>query len=422
LTAEMERELMGEISGLIRNGAKSFSGVVRWNDRGLITDVEPVPDLPPGAPVIMAGKFNAHSHPEQSIYTTLVNKEWDLGTWCRHTIYRYSTDMTPHRVRLACLHAFSEMLLCGTTSVMVSYYLHGCAGNALDREVIAAARDVGIRLIFGRINYDLLDRTAYPEKLESQKFYYETSEEAEKNLRSLMSLEDDDVMVCPALHSFHASSPAAIVRGIRLGAELHRPVQLHLSEDRGDVERCLKEHGCRPVEYLDQLFRSGKIPSLADVILSDCCWLDAHETALIAGHGMRVVINPRMNARVRTGFPDVPALTAAGIPLWCGTDGEASNDSLDVEDEKIFLKKRLAGAVPDSVIDSFGCRKFAFGAGWIGRLGTGAWADLRVYRGGKLADIYVGGRQTVCGGKLSRLDKEQDIENPLRAEIAAMTA
>lgn len=413
---------MGEITGLITNGTAAFPGVIRWNSRGLITDIEPLAALPKDAPAVMAGKFNAHSHPEQSIYTGLVDKNWDLGTWCRHTIYRYSTAMTPRRVRLACLHAFAGMLLCGTASVMVSYYLHGRAGNRLDREVIAAARSVGIRLVFGRMYYDLTDPLASPAKLESQRFYYESPDEAEQNLRSLMSLEDDSTMICPALHSFHASSPEAIIRGIRLGAELNRPVQLHLSEDRGDVERCLKEHGCRPVEYLVQLQNSGEIPPLSGVILSDCCWLNDRERALIAENGMRVVLNPRMNARVKTGFPDVAALTAAGIPLWCGTDGEASNDSLDVEDERTFLKKRLAGTVPDSVIDSFGCQKFAFGAGWIGRLGTGAWADLRVYRRGRLSDVYVGGRLTVRDGKLVHLDRERDIEIPLKAEAAAMTA
>ena len=52
----------------------------------------------------------------------------------------------------------------------------------------------------------------------------------------------------------------------------------------------------------------------------------------------------------------------------------------------------------------------------------GAWADLRVIRGGKVESVYVGGTQTVKDGRLLGLDIETDIEAPLRAEVAAMTA
>ncbi|MGI6075940.1 MAG: amidohydrolase family protein [Pyramidobacter sp.] len=413
---------MGEITGLLQNGEKALPTVIRWNDRGIITAVERSSATARNAPTLRAGKFNAHSHPEQSIYTDLVDKSWDLGTWCRNTIYKYSTAMTPRRVRLACRRAFSRMLLNGTTAVMVSYYLHGRSGNNLDREVIAAARDVGVRLIFGRMNYDMVDKSAYEAKQLSQKFYFETPDEAEANLRRLMDEEDDGVMVCPALHSFHASTPEAMIRAITLGAELDRPVQLHLSEDRGDVELSMKQHGCRPVEYLDALRRDGKIPSLSGVILSDCCWLDDNERRLIAENAMRVVINPRMNDRVKTGFPDVAALLDAKIELWCGTDGEASNDSLDVDDERTFLKKRLAGTVPPSAIDGIGRQSFDFGGHAMGPLEPGAWADFSVVEDGKLVDLYVGGRPVVSGGALTKLDVERDIELPLKAEIAAMTS
>jgi hypothetical protein len=36
--------------------------------------------------------------------------------------------------------------------------------------------------------------------------------------------------------------------------------------------------------------------------------------------------------------------------------------------------------------------------------------------------VYVGGRLTVRDGKLVHLDRERDIEIPLKAEAAAMTA
>ena len=237
-----------------------------------------------------------------------------------------------------------------------------------------------------------------------------------------MSLEDETLMVCPALHSMHASTEAAIACGIALGWELRRPVQFHLSEDRGDVDLSLKLHGCRPVVFLQRLLDEGRVPSLSHVILSDCCWLDDEERRLVARNGMKVVLNARMNARVKTGFPDVPALLASGIPLWCGTDGEASNDDLNVQGEREFLKARYRGAIEPKTIEGFGRQRFDFGAGYIGALGVGGWADLRVGENGAVRDVYVGGRKTIENGRLLGLDVERDVERPLREEVAAMTA
>lgn len=411
------------LRGWIDNGHERFYGEIVISADGVIAGVRrlnaPSSFDPRTDALIRAGQFNAHSHPEQSIYAGLTDKTWDLGTWCRNTIYKYSTAMTPRRVRLACRRAFARMTLLGVTSVMVSFYLHG--GGENDREVIAAARDVGIRLIFGRMNYDIVNADAYAAKKASQMAYYETIPQAEANLRALMAEEDETVTVCPALHSFHASTAACIEHGIRLGWELKRPVQLHLSEDRGDVELCLREHGCRPVVYLQRLLDEGSVPSLAHVVLSDCCWLDDEERAIIARTGMRVVLNPRMNDRVKTGFPDVPALYRAGIPIWLGTDGEASNDSLNPDDERAFLKLRCPD-LPADAVDTFGTGAFACGRAFVGPLEAGAWADLRVTRNGRVESVYMGGRPIVSDGNLTLLDAEADIEAPLNDEIAAMTA
>jgi len=413
------------LTGWVDDGRSVFYRMIAWNEAGKIVKNEPLPPRAPFDPscdaVIACGLFNAHSHPEQSIYTDIVDPAWDLGTWCRNTIYKYSVAMTPQRVYLACCRAFARMMLFGTTSVMVSYYLHGNRGNKLDREVLRAARNVGIRLIFGRMNYDIINEDAYEGKKASQRSYYETIPEAEKNLRELMSEEDAAVMICPALHSFHASTAACIEHGIKLGFELKRPVQLHLSEDQGDVDICVKEHGCRPLVYLQRLLDEGRVPSLEHLIVSDCCWLDDEERAVIAKNKIRVVLDARMNSHVKTGFPDVAALVASGASLWCGTDGEASNDDLNVANEREFIKKQCPNVDP-AAIDRFGTQPFEFAGAPFNSLAPGAWADLRVTRAGTVESVYVGGKKTVENGRLLGLDIEKDIEVPLRAQVAAMTA
>jgi cytosine/adenosine deaminase-related metal-dependent hydrolase len=396
---------------------KEFLAAGEWNNL----------DFPSEAKVdyssfrIAPGDFNAHSHPEQSIYVEMVDPTWDLATWCRHTIYRYSVSLTPKLVYLACARAFSRMVSYGITSVMVSFYCHNRRGNELDREVLRAARDVGIRLYFGRMHYDVISQTAYPEKRESQHSYFETIDGAERNYKALQkeveAWNDPRVIVAPSLHSFHANTLDAMIHGINLGYQEGRKVQLHLSEDEGDVRLSEEQFGGRPVDVLYRLYQEGKVASLSHLILSDCIWTSEEEKDLIAQSGMNVVLNPRMNDRVKAGRADLKAFLRRGIPVYVGTDGEASNDDLSIEREIAYLKK-INPAVSYEESKKLGYLPFDFHDFKIGVLEPQAAADFKVLDGEKLVDLYIGGARIVEGGELRTIDVEKDIENPLKLERA----
>ena len=397
---------------------------------GTVLNVEPV--AKPGIRVegkvleydesfrLLPGDLNAHSHPEQSLYVDFVDPAWDLPTWCRNTIYRHSVDMTPGHIYLGCCRAFSRMLLLGVTTAVVSFYCHNRRGNDLDREVIRAARDTGIRLYFGRMHYDLVSKDAYPEKRTSQESYFETGAEYASALEDLLSEFSSDPLaaVAPALHSFHANSLDAIAEGIRLGSKFNRMVQFHLSEDRGDVDLCLRQYGMRPVEVLDRLVLEGHVPALSHVLASDGIWTDGHEKDLVASGGMSLVLNPRMNRRIKAGRANLPAYLERGVPVFLGTDGEASNDDLSVEGERRFLAEDFPG-IDRAVIGDLGRTPFPFPSCPVGCLAAGFGADLKVVGNGTVKDVFVGGRKVVAEGKLTSLDPGKDVEGPLKRLLAA---
>ena len=367
--------------------------------------------------LILPGDVNAHSHPEQSVYAELVDPSWDLATWCRHTIYRHSVEMTPELVYLGCCRAFGRMLLAGVTAVAVSFYCHNRRGNDLDREVIRAARATGIRLFFGRMHYDWVAQDAYPAKKASQESYFETPEAYERALEELIREVQDDplVAVAPALHSFHANTLEGIVRGIRRGALLGLPVQFHLSEDRGDVDLCLRLYGRRPVEVLDDLVRRGEVPGLDHLLVSDGIWVEDSEKDRMAEHQLSLVANPRMNRRVGAGRTDLKGYLDRKIPLFLGTDGEASNDDLSVAHERRFARE----AYPEVPAASLGRRAFPFPGTPVGLAEPGFGADFQVLRDGTVEDVYVAGRRVVHRGRLLSLDLRRDVEAPLRERTAS---
>ncbi len=373
-------------------------------------------DTPPRRPdysfgegfVLGAGEFNAHSHPEQSIYVEIADKSWDLARWCRETIYKYSVEMTAEMIYHGCVRAFGRMLAFGETSVMVSFYCHNKKGNELDLAVIKAAQAVGIRLFFGRMNYDLVNPEAYPEKRVSQLSYYESPEEAEKNFIDLLKYETENVKIAPALHSFHANTLDAVIRGINLGAEYGCKVQFHLSEDEGDVRICLENYGMRPAEVLANLKETGKVSSLDHLLLSDCVWTSRREKELIKEHGMSVVFNGRMNERVKAGTAAVREYMELGVPVYVGTDGEASNDDLSIDNERQWqTEKHKLSKEEEGMLQ----RPFEMSGVRVGELEPGSAADIKVCRDGKPESLFVGGKAVMKDGGLLSKSTVEGSEN-----------
>ena len=361
--------------------------------------------------VLSEGDLNAHSHPEQSIYVEIADKSWDLARWCRETIYKYSVEMTAEMIYHGCVRAFGRMLSYGETSVIVSFYCHNKRGNELDLSVIKAAQDVGIRLFFGRMNYDLVNQQAYPEKRASQLSYYESPEEAEKNFIELLKYETATVKIAPALHSFHANTLDAVIRGINLGAEYGRKVQLHLSEDEGDVKICLENFGMRPVEVLADLKDRGKISSLDHLLLSDCVWTSRREKELIVEHGMSVVFNGRMNERVKAGTAAVREYIELGVPVYIGTDGEASNDDLSIDNERKWqAEKHGLSEAEEKKLQM----PFEMAGTRVGVLEAGSAADIKVCKDGKLDSLFVGGKPVMSDGELFSKKTVSDSETFIR--------
>ncbi len=358
--------------------------------------------------VLSPGDFNAHSHPEQSIYVEIADKSWDLARWCRETIYKYSVEMTAEMIYHGCVRAFGRMLAFGETSVMVSFYCHNKKGNELDLAVIKAAQAVGIRLFFGRMNYDLVNPEAYPEKRASQLSYYESPEEAEKNFIDLLKYGTENVKIAPALHSFHANTLGAVIRGINLGAEYGCKVQFHLSEDEGDVRICLENYGMRPAEVLADLKETGKVSSLDHLLLSDCVWTSRREKELIKEHGMFVVFNGRMNERVKAGTAAVREYMELGVPVYVGTDGEASNDDLSIDNERQWqTEKHKLSKEEEGMLQ----RPFEMSGVRVGELEPGSAADIKVCRDGKPESLFVGGKAVMKDGGLFSKGTVEGSEN-----------
>jgi hypothetical protein len=264
------------------------------------------------------------------------------------------------------------------------------------------------------MNYDMVDETAYEEKKASQNSFFETPKEAEENFK-LLGAENNykTVEIAPSVHSIHASTKEAIVRAINLGNKYDKYIQFHLSEDVGDVELSLKLYGKRPVEFLLSLVEKEEVESLSRVVLSDCVWINDREREIIKEQNMLVVLNPRMNNRIKTGEAELNKFISMGVTPYLGTDGEASNDDLSISGEREFLKKRYNN-IDDEFISTIGTKAFKFKQGYIGEINVNNFCDIKVLKNSQVIDVFVGGKKVLSNGYLTDLDVEKQIEEPLK--------
>ncbi len=82
----------------------------------------------------------------------------------------------------------------------------------------------------------------------------------------------------------------------------------------------------RVVEYLDKIGALSK-----NMLAAHCVWLTKTEVKLLAKSGVKVAHCPVSNMKLASGgVAPLPEMFEAGIPVGLGTDGAASNNSLDM--------------------------------------------------------------------------------------------
>ncbi len=235
-------------------------------------------------------------------------------------------------------------------------------------------------------------------------------------------------------HAIYTVSEKSLRWVAELSSERDLPVQIHLSETEDEVRDCMKAHGVRPAPYLDRI---GLLTPRT--LLAHGVWLDDDELALVGERGATIVTNPVSNLKLAVGgiFPYAKA-RHEGIPVGLGTDGAASNHSLDLfQDVKhlALMQKHAAGdpaAMPAAEAWAVATGGRAPLLGEHGRVAAGEPADFLLVRtdlpeltpGDLTANLVYAASgsvvdTTVVGGQVLMRGREVDGEAEVREGVLA---
>ena len=198
------------------------------------------------------------------------------------------------------------------------------------------------------------------------------------------------------------TSPAEFLTDITARARrTGLPIHTHVAESRAETAQMLERYGKTSADYLKSI---GLFD--ASVLAAHCVHLTPGEIESLVDAQVAMSHNPVSNLKLGNGVAPLPELIIAGARVCLGTDGVASNNTLDLFEE-IKLATILhrgtrqdALAVRASEVLDIATRG---GAEAIG------FADTGVLRVGALADIIAldvntaGGTQFVADALVSHL-------------------
>jgi len=201
----------------------------------------------------LPGLINTHTHAAMTLLRSYAD-DLKLPKWLQEYIWPIEAKLTADDIywgaKLACL----EMIKSGTTSFSDMYW------NAYS--TAPAVEEMGLRAIVSPSFLDLGDE-------EKWKKFLNEGKEAIKKMREL-----NCERVIPALgpHALYTVSREHLQQIKEWSKRENLLINFHLSETKKEVEDCVKEHGKRHVEYLEEIGFLGK-----NLIAAHVNWVNEKE-------------------------------------------------------------------------------------------------------------------------------------------------
>src|SRR5918999_5216686 len=157
-------------------------------------------------------------------------------------------------------------------------------------------------------------------------------------LRDLEALRAEGLRVGVAPRSVRACPRDWLEELGSYAAAQELPLHVHADEQPREVEECLAEHGCRPIELLARTGCLGERTTVVHATHADGAELD-----LLASSGTAICACPTTEADLGDGFLPAERIRKRAIPLCVGSDSNVRIDPFEELRELEGIARRQTG-------------------------------------------------------------------------------
>jgi 5-methylthioadenosine/S-adenosylhomocysteine deaminase len=255
----------------------------------------------------MPGFINTHTHAAMTCFRGIAD-DLELMDWLNNYIFpAEAKNVNEHLAYWGSLLACAEMIKSGTTTF--------CDMYIFEDEAARAAKEAGMRCLVGEVLFDFPSPS------------YKTPEEGLAYTRRLAEKWQNDPLVNIIVepHALYTCSPSLLQDAKKIADDYYLMVGTHLLENQSERVQLQDKFGRSAVSFLQD------IGYLDDRLLAfHCVCMSREEMELFAKHNCKVSHNPASNMKLASGIASVPEMIEAGITVGLGTDGCASNNTLDM--------------------------------------------------------------------------------------------
>lgn len=257
------------------------------------------------------GLINCHTHSYMSFMRNVAD-DLSFMDWLFGSIDPIEQKMTDEDTYWGACLAIIEMMKSGTTCFNdMQMNIH---------QTTRAVRESGMRAVISRGLVGEGDNEAGQMRLSQA---YEERDAAKDCDRLTFMLGPHAPYTCDDAYMRIVSEEAK---------RNHMGIHVHLSESESEIQQIKEKYGCSPIEMADKngLF---DVPAIA----AHCVQITESDMDILKEKNVSVVTNPASNMKLGNGFAPVPRMMEKGINVCLGTDGAASNNSLNLFHELNLL-------------------------------------------------------------------------------------
>ncbi len=297
VTQDDERRVLRGASILIKDGVIEDVGDVKG----------PVDEVIDGSGMVaIPGLINTHSHIPMTLLRGVAD-DMDLFPWLQEKIWPMESHLRPDHIRAGTALGVLEAVRTGTTTIFDMYFFEDVVAEVLS--------DLGMRGVLSEAIIDF----GTPEC---------------KDVDECMALADqfirkwrDHPLIEPGYgpHAPYTVSPERMREISEKAEENGSTIQIHLAETEREVSDIKEKYGKGAIELAHESGILGDRTVAAHVV-----WPSQREIALLRETSTLVSHNPVSNLKLASGISPVPDLVEKGVRVSLGTDGPASNNTLDM--------------------------------------------------------------------------------------------